>query len=71
MFPVHSLKPDMFCFGSLLAGFVVLTCTSLKEIYRRFDRNSFLVIKSWGKWSKARPRSCRSERVSVFPGWAA
>jgi hypothetical protein len=54
---VHSLKTDMSCFGSLLAGFVALTCTSLKEIYQRFDHNSFLVIKSWEKWSKARQRS--------------
>jgi hypothetical protein len=46
MFLVHNLEPGMFCFGSLLAGFVVLTCTSLKEIYRRFDRSSFPVTKS-------------------------
>ena len=60
----------MFCCRWSPAGFVVRTCTSWKGICRRFDRSSFPVIRSWGKWSKARPRSYRWELVPAFPGWA-
>jgi hypothetical protein len=48
-FPVQSLKAATSYYGLSLAEYVVQTCTSLKEIFRRFDRNSFLVIRSWAK----------------------
>jgi hypothetical protein len=70
MFPVHNSRLDISCLGLWLAEFVAPICTSSKETYRRFDRYSFLATKSWGRWSKAQPQSCRWEDASVFPGWA-
>ena len=46
MFRGHNSKRDMCYCGSSLAECVVLTFTSSREIFRRFDRVLFPAIKS-------------------------
>ena len=46
-FRVPNSKRGMYYCGSSLAECVGLTCTSLKESFRRFGRELFPVIKSW------------------------
>ncbi len=70
MFLTHRSNLATFYFGLLPAASVVRTCTSSREIYPRFSRNSSQVTRSREKSSKMQPQSCRSERVSASPGWA-